>query len=112
MDAYLEDVKKVFTNYKTLCEKAMDQLDDKSLFWCYNEESNSIAIIVQHMVGNMLSRWTDFFNTDGEKPWRNRDSEFEENIKTREDQINRWNIGWDCLFNALNTINKENWDKT
>lgn len=109
MDTYLASVKKQFKTYKTLGEKTFAQLDDAQLFWRYNEESNSIAVIVKHLSGNMLSRWTDFLTTDGEKPWRNRDFEFENDIKDRQGLLARWNEGWDCLFNALDTINHDNW---
>lgn len=76
MESYLSSVKKLFDYYKTLGEKAMTQLEEKQLFWQYNQESNSIAVIVNHMAGNMLSRFTDFLTSDGEKTWRNRDAEF------------------------------------
>ncbi len=74
---------KQFQYYKHLGEKTFSQLTDEELFWQYNENSNSIAIIVNHLSGNMLSRWTDFLTTDGEKEWRNRDEEFEDTIKTK-----------------------------
>jgi hypothetical protein len=106
MDAenYLESVKKQFLYYKGLGEKAMEQVPDRQLFWQYNNESNSIAIIVKHLTGNMISRWTDFLTTDGEKPNRNRDSEFENDIKTREELLKGWNKGWDRLFDTLNGL--------
>ncbi len=72
---YLESIKIQFKHYKTIGEKTFDQLNDKDLFWQYNDESNSIAIIVKHIWGNMMSRWTDFLTTDGEKEWRKRDEE-------------------------------------
>jgi hypothetical protein len=111
MKTYLNSVKKRFEYYKTLGEKTFDQLSDEQLFWCYNEESNSIAMVVKHLSGNMLSRWTDFLNTDGEKPWRNRDSEFENDIKSRQELLKIWNEGWSCLFNALNSIKEDDWQK-
>jgi hypothetical protein len=107
---YLQSVRKQFEYYKSIGEKTFDQLQDKDLFWQYNPESNSIAIIVNHLSGNMKSRWTDFLTTDGEKEWRNRDAEFELEIKTREQLMLRWNEGWDCLFSALNSINEDNFD--
>src|ERR1700744_5203351 len=107
MTAYLASAKKEFERYKTLGEKTFAQVNDEALFWQYNEESNSIAIIVKHLWGNMLSRWTDFLTTDGEKTWRNRDGEFENDIKTRQQLTDIWNEGWTCLFNALNSINEE-----
>ena len=80
---FLESAKRLFLYYKTLAEKAIDQLEEEQLFFSANEDTNSIAIIIQHLAGNMLSRWTDFLTTDGEKDWRNRDGEFEENYKTK-----------------------------
>jgi hypothetical protein len=111
MEAYLNSAKKQFQYYKSLGEKTMAQLDDKSLFWCYNDDSNSIAIIVQHLWGNMLSRWTDFLTSDGEKDWRKRDEEFESIITTREELMIKWNEGWQCLFDALDAITPADWDK-
>lgn len=104
---YLESIRKQFEYYKMLGDKTIDQLPDDKLFWQYNEESNSIAIIVKHLYGNMLSRWTDFLTTDGEKEWRNRDAEFENNINSKEILIEMWEEGWKCFFNALNPLNAE-----
>ena len=75
-----------------------------------NEESNSIASVIIHMSENMLSRWTDFFTSDGEKDWRNRDYEFEEHLISKEELINRWEKGWNCLFDALQSLNSENFN--
>ena len=111
METYLNSVKKRFDNYKTLGEKTFDQLSDEQLFWQYNEESNSIATIVKHLSGNMLSRWTDFLTSDGEKQWRDRDSEFENDVKSRQELLAIWNKGWNCLFNALNSIKEDDWEK-
>jgi hypothetical protein len=105
--SYLESVKKQFLYYKTLGEKAMDQLDSEQLFFAVNEETNSIATIVKHLSGNMLSRWTDFLTTDGEKEWRNRDAEFEETIKSKTELLQTWDKGWSCLFEALNSLKPE-----
>lgn len=80
---YLDSALKQFEYYKMLGDKTFAQLTDEQLFWQYNTESNSIAVIVKHLWGNMLSRWTDFLTTDGEKEWRNRDAEFENNIADR-----------------------------
>lgn len=107
---YLNSVKKQFEYYKSAGENTFNQLDEKDLFWQLNEESNSIAIIVNHLWGNMKSRWTDFLNSDGEKKWRNRDMEFESVIKTKEELVEKWNDGWKCLFDALDSINEENFD--
>lgn len=101
---FLESAKKMFLYYKTLGEKAIDQVATEQLFVSFNEDSNSIATIVKHMWGNMLSRWTDFLESDGEKPWRDRDSEFVNDIKDREELLHKWNEGWKCLFDALDSI--------
>ncbi|URC10935.1 DUF1572 domain-containing protein [Flavobacterium sp. B183] len=106
-DSYLESVKKQFLYYKMLGEKAIAQLEPDQLFVTLNEDTNSIATIVKHVSGNMLSRWTDFLTSDGEKEWRNRDSEFENDLKSKEEVLLIWNEGWDCLLNALNSLNPE-----
>ena len=106
-NSYLESVKKQFLYYKTLGEKAMDQLEPEQLFVSINEDTNSIATIVKHLSGNMISRWTDFLSSDGEKEWRNRDSEFEETIKTKDELLANWNKGWNCFFEALNGLETE-----
>ncbi|RMB63381.1 DUF1572 domain-containing protein [Dokdonia sinensis] len=109
-ESYLQSVLKQFEYYKTLGEKTFEQLSDEDLFWNYNKESNSIAVIVNHLSGNMKSRWTDFLTADGEKSWRNRDMEFEEILNTRKDISTKWNEGWDILFSALRSINAENFN--
>ncbi|WP_018341813.1 DUF1572 domain-containing protein [Cytophaga aurantiaca] len=109
---YLESTIKQFEYYKLLGEKTFLQLSDEQLYWQYNPESNSIAIIVKHLWGNMLSRWTDFLTADGEKEWRNRDAEFETEDKTREALLLKWNEGWNCLFSALNNLQEEDLVKT
>lgn len=98
---YLESATKQFEYYKMLGENTFAQLTDEQLFWHYNEESNSIATIVKHLWGNMLSRWTDFLTTDGEKDWRNRDAEFDNDIADRTELLAKWNEGWSCLFHAI-----------
>ncbi len=99
---------KRFEYYKSLGNKAFDQLTDEQIFWQYNEESNSIAVIVKHVAGNMLSRWTNFLTEDGEKQGRNRDEEFINTFKTKDEVLDFWEKGWKCLFEALNQINDEN----
>ena len=102
--SYLESVKKQFLYYKTLGEKAFEQLEPEQLFVSVNENTNSIAVIVKHLSGNMLSRWTDFLTTDGEKDWRNRDDEFEATIQTKEELLAFWNKGWDCFLHTLDSL--------
>lgn len=109
---YLKSIKRQFEYYKLLGEKTFAQLAEKDLFWQYNPESNSIAIIVNHLWGNMLSRWTDFLTSDGEKDWRNRDREFEDILKSKDELLEKWHAGWTCLFTALNAINEENFGTT
>lgn len=111
-DSTLKNTISVFEYYKSLGEKALAQINDESLFRMPDEKSNSISVIVKHLHGNMLSRWTDFLTTDGEKEWRDRDSEFEETIETRDEVMKQWNEGWACVFNALNTMQPEDFDKT
>lgn len=109
---YLESAKKQFEYYKMLGDKTISQLPDEKLFWQYNEESNSIAVIVKHLHGNMLSRWTDFLISDGEKEWRQRDAEFDNDLNSKEELIQKWNEGWNCLFDALNALKEEDFSKT
>jgi len=106
-ESYFISVKKQFLYYKTLGEKAIEQLEESQLFVAYNEDTNSIATIVKHLSGNMLSRWTDFLTTDGEKEWRNRDLEFENDLVTKEAVLDAWNKGWDCLFFALDNLSSQ-----
>lgn len=108
---YLESVIKQVEYYKLLGEKSFVQLTDEQLFWQANEASNSIATIVQHLGGNMLSRWTDFMTSDGEKEWRNRDAEFETETTSREALLQQWNEGWDCFLNALNSLQEDDLEK-
>lgn len=109
---YLDSVIKRFLVYKALGDKTMEQLDEENLFWQYNDASNSIAIIVQHLWGNMLSRWTNFLTEDGEKEWRERDAEFEKVINTKEELIIKWDEGWDGLFAALKSLTDDDLNKT
>jgi len=102
--SYLRDSIQVFRYYKNLAERAMAQLADEQLFTALDEESNSIAIVIKHMAGNMRSRWTDFLWSDGEKPDRNRDSEFDDPPATREALLELWERGWGCLFEAIEPL--------
>ncbi len=112
MNGYLTSVKKEFASFKSLGDRSFEQLSDEHIFWQANENSNSIATIVKHLSGNMLSRWTDFLRTDGEKSWRKRDSEFENDLETREDMLELWETGWNCLFNTLNSLSDNDLEKT
>ena len=111
MNSYLESVKKQFEYYKTLGEKTFEQIPDEKLFWQLNNESNSISMIVKHLNGNMLSRWTDFLTTDGEKEWRKRDEEFCNDIKTKTELLAKWNEGWNCLFKVINLLTDKDLEK-
>ncbi|MGB3947626.1 MAG: DUF1572 domain-containing protein [Bacteroidia bacterium] len=108
---YLESVIKQFEYYKLLGEKTFAQVSDEKLFWQYNEDSNSIATIVKHLSGNMLSRWTDLLTTDGEKEWRNRDAEFENDITTKQEMIDKWNDGWKVFLETLKSLKEEDLTK-
>jgi len=110
--SYLEDSLAVFRQYKKLAEGAMAQISDEQLTATLDEESNSVAIIVKHMAGNMRSRWTHFLTTDGEKPDRHRDSEFMEPGATREAVMKQWEAGWACLFNALEPLSEADLGRT
>lgn len=110
---YLENSIVEFRKLKDLCEKSFAQIKDEDFFWSPDEESNSIAIIIKHMSGNMISRWTDFLTTDGEKETRKRDEEFETVFYTDKDDIlSRWEKGWKCLFNTLDSLKVEDLTKT
>ena len=102
--SYVEDALAIFRQYKQLGERAIAQVPDQQLFALLDDESNSIAIILKHMTGNMRSRWTDFLTSDGEKPTRNRDGEFVDPAATREALMRDWEEGWACVFRALEPL--------
>lgn len=102
--SYIKDSTELFRYYKKLVERALAQCPDEGLFTALDEESNSIAIIVKHMAGNMRSRWQDFLTTDGEKPDRNRDTEFEAPPKTRAELMELWESGWKYVLGALEPL--------
>jgi len=102
--SYLKDSLALFRYYKTLAEGAMKQVTGEQLFTVLDAEMNSIAVVVKHMVGNMRSRWTDFLTTDGEKPDRNRDSEFVDPPSTREELMALWEDGWALVFRSLEPL--------
>jgi hypothetical protein len=102
--SYIEDSLSLFRYYKNLAERAMEQVTDEQLLTVLDPEMNSIALTVKHMAGNMRSRWTDFLKSDGEKPDRNRDSEFAEPPSRREDVMELWEDGWRCVFRAVEPL--------
>lgn len=104
---YLESIKKQFLYYKMLAEKSFAQLEEQQLFVSLNENTNSIAVIVKHLSGNMLSRWTDFLTSDGEKQWRDRDAEFENTYTSKAELITDWDKGWKCFFDAIESLTSE-----
>ena len=108
---YLSSIIKHSETYKTLAEKTLERIPEDKIKWNYNEVSNSIGVIVKHISGNMLSRWTDFLTTDGEKEWRHRDSEFENDIHSKKELMKKWNEGWKCYFKALNSLKDEDLTK-
>jgi uncharacterized damage-inducible protein DinB len=110
--SHLKDSIDLFRYYKRLAERAMEQCPDEGLFAALDGESNSIAIVVKHMAGNMRSRWTDFLASDGEKPDRHRDSEFEEAPTTRAELNAMWESGWKCVFDALEPLSDSDLNRT
>ncbi len=104
---FLESSIKLFRYYKGIGERAIDQLSDEQVLRKPNEASNSIALIVHHLTGNMLSRFTDFLTTDGEKPWRNREIEFDESYPDKAAMMKAWEEGWACVFSALEPLKAE-----
>jgi Protein of unknown function (DUF1572) len=110
--SYLKDSISLFHFYKKLGERAIEQVTDQQLFQVLDEEMNSIAIIVKHMTGNMRSRWTDFLTSDGEKPNRNRDSEFVDPPSTRAALMEIWEEGWRCVFSAVEPLKDADLDRT
>ena len=112
METYLSNAIWNFRYYKSLGEKAIAQLADDKLNVQLNDESNSIALIVKHLEGNMLSRWTDFLTTDGEKPSRQRDGEFEGGYDSRAELLAAWERGWMCLFDALESLTDADLNRT
>lgn len=112
MKSYIPSVIKQFKYYKLLGEKAIDQLSETDLHWTINNDDNSIAILVKHMVGNMHSRFTNFLTEDGEKSWRQRDAEFMDSYADKGEMMTAWNIGWQCLFDAVEPLDSEDLERT
>jgi len=111
-ETYHSDALSSFRNAKKLAERAIEQVSDKEFFATIDEEANSIALIVKHVAGNLRSRWTDFLTTDGEKPDRDRDTEFEVIADTRESLMQFWEDGWQILFDSLEPLTEEDFSKT
>src|ERR1700680_4301465 len=109
---FLETAIKRLRYYKELAEKTFDQLDEKDFHFQPNEASNSIAVIIQHLKGNMLSRWTHFLTEDGEKEWRDRDTEFEFHGYSKLQLMEQWNKGWDCFLNSVESLKEDDLLKT
>lgn len=109
---YLQVVNERFVELKKMGERTFEQLEDEEWNWSYNADSNSIAIIVKHMSGNMISRWTDFLTTDGEKDDRNRDGEFEDSITSLEMLLDEWNRGWKVFLHTLQSLTVDDLTKT
>lgn len=108
---YLDSTKKLFQYYRDLGEKALTQISDEHIHWQPSPESNSVAVIVKHLSGNMLSRFSDFLTTDGEKPWRDREAEFENDYADKTELLATWNAGWECFFNAINPLMENDLEK-
>ncbi|MBC7382080.1 MAG: DUF1572 family protein [Bacteroidia bacterium] len=98
---------RIFKQYESLGSKALDQIEKDGFYWKPEPESNSIFIIIKHLNGNMRSRWTNFLTTDGEKDWRNRDAEFDEENLSKQQILILWNQGWQCLFDTLNSLSNK-----
>jgi len=111
-EGFLKDSIKRFKYYKELGDKTFEQIDEAAVFYQPSTESNSIAVIVQHLYGNMLSRWTNFLTEDGEKEWRKRDAEFEPMQCSKQDILAFWNDGWKCMFDTLESLRPADLIKT
>ena len=112
IENYLQDTIATFRSYKKMAEKAMDQVSDEEFFRKLDEESNSVAIIVKHIAGNMRSRWTDFLTTDGEKNDRDRDTEFEVMDESRESLMAYWERSWATLFASVEPLTAQDFERT
>ena len=112
MSNYLESALERLRTYKSLGERTFDQISDNDIHWQFNEASNSIAITIKHIVGNMLSRFTNFLTEDGEKSWRHRDTEFEDPYKNKAEMLAGWEKGWKCVFDALEPLSESQMQQT
>ncbi len=111
-ECFLQSVTATFRKQKALAERAVEQLSDGQLHERLDENTNSVAVIMKHLAGNMCSRWTDFLTTDGEKPWRKRDTEFVDDIPSRTALMALWEEGWECTFSAVGALQAEDLTKT
>jgi len=105
---YLQSMFHEFRRYKSLGDKTFAQLNDSDIHWKYSETDNSVSVIVKHLTGNMKSRFTNFLEEDGEKPWRQREAEFEDTYTSKKMMISEWEKGWKCLFDALSFVTMQN----
>jgi hypothetical protein len=112
VENYRADALQSFRNYKKMAERAIEQVSDEEFFALIDPEANSIAVVIKHIAGNLHSRWTDFLTTDGEKPTRNRDSEFELLDDSRESLMQFWETGWQTLFDNIEPLTQENFAQT
>jgi hypothetical protein len=108
---YLDATRKLFQYYRELGDKALAQIDEEHIHWQPSPESNSVAVIVKHLSGNMLSRFTNFLTSDGEKPWRDREAEFENDYAGKNELLAAWNAGWACFFQAIDPLTPEDLGK-
>ncbi|WP_396601391.1 DUF1572 family protein [Algibacter sp. R77976] len=111
MESYLESIIKQFEYYKSLGDKTFNQLSFDEMLWQSDIDTNSVSILAKHMIGNMLSRWTNFLTEDGEKAWRNRDDEFDSDFNSKEEVIAAWESGWFCLFKAIKPLKPEDLER-
>ena len=109
---FLEAIRDSFEANKRLAERAVEQVGDEHLHQALDDDTNSIAVIMKHVSGNLISRWTDFLTSDGEKEWRNRDEEFVDTFTSRGELLEYWARGWDCLFGTLSSLNDDDVEKT
>lgn len=111
-ERYLNTVIEKFKDVKNLGDRTIEQLTESELQWSMNEESNSIAVIMKHLSGNMISRWSDFLTSDGEKESRDRDSEFTDDGASRQEMLEHWELGWETLLGTLSNLEGEDLRKT
>jgi hypothetical protein len=109
---FMSAITNAFEANKRLADRAVEQVPDDKLHVALDENTNSIAVILKHVAGNLASRWTDFLTTDGEKPWRNRDDEFVDTFRSREEVLEYWERGWACLLAALRGLNPDALERT